>query len=523
MQKILRIVMLFALSLKVLTLHAQNVDVKMGEEMKVGSVFTHLFGADKEGNYYVFLDDGIKNSSILKYNKENVLVSKVTPNLSFLKGEDFYFTEYIVSNDKVFLIISTSDKKNQRVFAHEIDKKTLVVNPNGIKIGVFPFIAKSWDLKVSISVSPDKSKILLMANSVDRRLNWVYFNTKSKTSKKMVDFACFSLDADLTILNEYKSELPYTNEVFMMYDQTISNEGDVYLMGSYLDKSLDKKDDRTKEIIVEATPGGGHRVYKVELSGTKEPIRTAILNGKDPNQLIITGFYFDRENSYQKGGSFFMVLDKNSSKIISEKSFPYNATIGASFLNEKNIDKIDHNQVGIPNLAIKDIIYDNEGKTYLFAEANKVFTESYTRTYTDASGVMKTKTTYVNYMSSENILMFCFDKNGELIKQNAIKRYMQEVYSWQVKYNQSSFSTFYNPDNKCFYLNYYDSWNRKEKSIVTIKVDSNLNIGDKQEILDSQEEEVIFSPRLNCRLSPSEMVGLFFFKKYQRFAVFKFK
>lgn len=502
---------------------AQNVDVKMGEEMKVGGVFTQLFGADTEGNYYVLLDDGFKNSFIIKYNKDNQLVSKVQANLSFLKGEDARFTDYIVSNNKVYLIISKSDKKSQRVFAHEVDKNSLVVNPNGIKIGVFPFVAKPWDLQVTISVSPDKSKILLMANSVDRRMNWVYFNTKSKTSKKMVDFNCYSLDADMTILNEYKSELPYTNENFCMYDQIISNEGEVYLMGSYFDESLEKKDDRTKEIIVKALAGGGHKIYKVELSGTKEPIRTAILNSNDSNQLIITGFYFDRENSYQKGGSFFMVMDKNTSQIISEKSYPYNATIGASFLNENNIDKIDHNQVGIPNLAIKDIFYDDEGKTYIFAEANKTFTESYTRTYMDANGVMKTKTSYITYMSSENILMFCYDKNGELIKQNAIKRYMKEVYTWQVKYNQSTFSTFYNSDNKCFYLNYYDSWNRKGMPIVTVKVDKNLNIGESQEILDSKVEDIIFSPRLNCKISSNEMIGLFFYKKYQKFALFKFK
>jgi hypothetical protein len=270
----------------------------------------------------------------------------------------------LLQGDKLIMFNSFLNKQQKKVylFYQTINMETLLPNNDLVKVAEIPGERNKdiKDLGFDIMRSPDRSKLL------------VYYNLPFEDEGND-RFGVNLYDSEMNVQWTKMVEMPYADELFIISDRIVANNGDVFISGKlWKEKSeREKKEVNYRYKIFTLTENGQEsNEYDVSLDGRFVSNLYVELNNQ--NELVCAGFYRN-QGTTGANGSFYIKLNRDS-KAITHKSFN---EFDDSFVMEdmrkrekkkasKRADK--GKEIGISNLKIDEFIQKEDGGALIVGE-----------------------------------------------------------------------------------------------------------------------------------------------------------
>lgn len=280
-----------------------------------------------------------------------------------------YFDVYHSKDDMRYLVSRTVDDRGR--FGRVEELSSVVAE-------------KSSESNFEIRTSKDSTKLLVYANPPYER-------------KENEKFRVQVFTREHELIWEKQVVLPYTDKYFNLIGRTITNAGDVFILGYALpDKSKGERKDREKS-------NEAYKLYRI--SQNEEDIvefdlgfddrfiaNSTISSDFGDGKMAIAGFYTDDRKSGKKSGiegSFFYTIDQQTLEATTTSFEKFSIDFMKHFMSERRAEK----DRDLFDFKFRNLIRREDGGAVMIAE------QSYRvqHTTTSANGVTTTYYTYHNY------------------------------------------------------------------------------------------------------------------------------
>lgn len=390
MRKHLFFVSFFLLSLFAKA-QAPDITVDWGPIMKSSDMdFDQIIGTH-DGNFYTFgtpthtgLFKGVRsllakreyNVSCYGMDNHRMRYKKLMEDFEY-RGNNAVFKKAMISPEgEVVMYFVSHDKK--------ADKKYLLTRSMDTK-GRFskPEVLTTLDAKrrnegsFTIHTSKDSTLLLVYADPPYER-------------KEKEKFEVMVMDRAHNLVWEKSVVLPYTDKYFTLKDVTITNQGDVFVLGfSEPDKKKGEKRKRrasNEDWMLYRLNKDEEGITEYDLDLDDQFVKSAsIASDFGDGKMAIAGFYTDDRRG-GVGGSFFYTIDQTSLDPITTSLHEFDKEFLKNFMSDRRAEK----GKDLYNYRFRDFIRRDDGGAVVVAEQYYVIVH----TTTSSNGVTTTTYTY---------------------------------------------------------------------------------------------------------------------------------
>lgn len=498
MKKITLLVLFF---IPCLTISAQNIEVKMSENLSIPKkrVFKDHLYSDSQGNHYLYFEgygkmhEKIKYAVIQKYNKDFILKSEHEYSIPDEKGAESYGVYYF--NGKMAWLLSKKEDDNIHYYIQTIGLDGKM--DSKIEIARIKYETSRDVPEVTWHVSTDSSQLLV--NIV---------RDGGRTDKDINVFSCV-LNSKYEKQWSKKFNLPFTEKKFKILGTEVGNNGNVYMLLKVYESNANYE---SKKVNGDKLPA--YNIVLLLINNELESPKKLPLNLADlfidgvglvvdkKGEVNCTGFYSKSKNGGLQG-VFFLKLNPDGSVITSSKKTFSDEDL--EILGKKNTDNDKDGNKGLDAAYdLKDFLVKSDGSAYVVTE------KSYFLTYpTMHKGVMSTYTEYHNL----NNIFFSITTDGTIERLTLLPK-KQESSS---DYYQSHVSMLYKDD---LFILYNENKNNLDKPIrnshpervadfnsnvaviTTLKKDGEL---ERKTIFSTKEQTTSFIPKKSKQISDNQL------------------
>lgn len=304
--------------------------------------------------------------------------------------------------NNIFYMYNTYDKDNKTttLYAIKIDEKTMAMSDK-ISLGVFESDSRSDQADVSFKLSSDSSRLMVFAEGPDRKKEneKFYIGVFDTNLKKL-----WSRDAELDINQRYVS----------LYDEDITNDGQVYVAIKHYDKEVTRE--RVKE-NGEKIPSYTYQLLKYSDGKSKQKEISFNLDNKfiegtkliydKKGNITVAGLYKQKYNG-RITGVFYTSIDPAVSEVKNPKMEDFPGDL-ISLVDKDGFGSDGKSDPGLyQHFKIRHILARDNGSVDLVAEYYRLDI----RTYYNAQSHTTTTTYYYYYGDVVNTNI---DKTGKAV------------------------------------------------------------------------------------------------------------
>jgi hypothetical protein len=494
----------------------KNVEVKWGPTNKLASKtgITGIIGEDPKGFYAVRSSTNGKKHWLERYNNkmtlefsEELLIPK--------KGKSVltYETIYYIDN-QLILLVSHVDKKLKKsyAFAYPISKK-----------GV---IGKKFKLLDEIKMEGRKSGSFDFTMSIDSTKILVYHNEPyDKYDKEEFSYKVF--DSSLNLIWEKDIALPYRDKYFIIQDYEVDNNGNVYMQAVLYPERGEKKD-KTVQANKYKLVSYNYKTDKISEHEIKLPNKwineMSYDINEDQKEITVSGFYSD-DKKMQIKGVFYMAMDKESGNVRTTSIKEFDKQFMAEVIGERKAEK----GKGLSNaFDFKYFLTKKDGGAYLIAEKYYIVQH----TSRDSKG---NTTTYYTY-HYDDIIVVSVNNKGEIDWVRKIEKtshdrsygyYLSFAVNFNAETNDLNIVFNDNPKNIELYKQdpnkLKDVGNLKKSVAVLVTLNEEGNMTRTPMFSAKELDKIILRPKINSRVSDTEVITFGIKGKNYKFGKFTFK
>lgn len=495
---------------------SKKVDISWGEEQKTSKKLTlnDLIGFDESG-IYALKTKGSKYY-LEHYNNKLNISNTVELDLEREKQENTF--EFILQwNNRLLLFSSYPDKstKKNHLYVQSIDKQSLSLNNDIKKISEIDFEGRrrSQSGSFNYSISNDSSKLL------------IYYSLPYRKNKNE-EFGFHVFDKNMEQIWEKQINLPYEEGLFKIEEYTISNTGDVYVLGvAYKEKRVSKRHGQPNynyQILSYSDKGSNFKNIDVELEGKFLTDMQIAINEKD--EIICAGFY-STEGTYSIKGSFFLKVDAVNKKVKHSNFKEFDMDFLTQNLSEKAAKKVAKKKkkgkdVELYEYDLDRIVLREDGGAVLIGE------QFYINVVTTTNSNGGTTTTY--YYNYNDIIAINISPEGNI-------EWATKIPKRQVTSNDGGFYSSYTlavVDDKLYFVfndngknlfykggsdKLYNFTKNKESLVTLVEVDSNGNQS-REALFSVRDADILMRPKVSEQVQENELILFGQRKKVQKFA-----
>ena len=300
------------------------------------------------------------------YNSKMTLVRHQELDLDY-KGKTRFLKDVIMIQRRLWLLSYFYNEKHAKtyLFAQEIDKITLKLMKDVIKIGEQDETNRNRTDVFTTALSPDSSKI-------------VVFNQQPNAKQEGFSLAVYN--ADFTEIWTKNAKLPYKKSNFSVENYQIDNNGNVYLLGIiYTEGSnrLEKHGKATYQYDIVAYRRDSIQAEPMEYKIDLKDRFVSELSFKITNQgeLLCAGFFSEKGAKSIKGSCFFKI-NPTTSSMTTINTREFDVDFMTANLSEKNKQKAkqavaNNDRANEPELfdySIDHLIPRSDGGVIMVAE-----------------------------------------------------------------------------------------------------------------------------------------------------------
>jgi hypothetical protein len=467
---------------------------------------------------------GTKTELVLKHFGNN-LVEKNSKEIDLTMGRKKRFLERITEFGgalRMFSSYTDKDAEKSYLFVETIDLKALDSKRDIQKVTEVSFNKKTKkqinNSTYNFVMSRDSSKLLIFSN----------LPNKDKDNEL---FTCTVLNEKFQVLWQRKIEIPYADKLFAIKDFTLSNNGDVYVLGKlFADKVRDVKHNNINfkhQVIGFKKNGNDKSIYDINLPNKFITDMRITINNSD--NLICAGFYaITEEGKKQKqktyrtvDGIYNLVIDGNTKNIITNNTEDFdkdfylqNLTDRGAKKAKKKLDK--GKDADVLDFDIDNLIIKEDGGVVMVGEQYRMIVDEVQMTNGD--GTSGGSSIVYHYMYNE-ILIVNIKPTGEIDWYKRIPKFQHTTndggyfssYSLMVQKDKLHF--FYNDhvdnisfkDNKGKRVNWS---NKPKKTVIMCTTVTNEGKMNRIPIANAKSAEIMMRP-FSCDQLSSEQFLLY--------------
>ena len=326
------------------------------------SATVKIIGSDKTGFYTLRHDySGVSLFNLFgqkifleRYDNSNKMVFSKELNVPTpVKSKNKYnFESIYYLQGQLIMFASFMDKEagENTAFATRVSS-TGEVDQHLVEVASFSDVKKKNPGDFGFTISNDSSKILVFQNlPFERRLN-------EKFQFKV-------MDNQLNTVFSKAVTLPQLDKDTWIGDYRVDNDGNVYLMAS-MNKSKEErnyKEQKYNTKVFGYFTDGQSKEYDIKIPNKFLTEMTFSLDKK--RDLIIAGFFAD-DRRLRSSGTFFLRLDHESKKVISQGVKDFSKEFLEMFMSKT---KAKSENAGIANMSLDKLIVREDGGAVLVAE-----------------------------------------------------------------------------------------------------------------------------------------------------------
>lgn len=402
---------------------SKDVKIKWAEQSKSKSRFADINRFFRIGEDYFAYKSERKGffsplvPFIEKYNGDLKYVSNTTlPKKNFPDGR--VFESILDSDNKIFVFSSLLDNKanTKTIYFQTINPKTNKINNDLTKLTTIEVDKKAKRINYDVYRSEDEKKLVVV-------VHYPIFTFKETQEK----FGVFVYNSDMKKLWEIEEyTMKYTDKEYTLEKFIVSNEGDIYTMGSrYVKNKEARSSGRSAHDAFELTTftEKGKTIRSFPIKFKNYYINDFDILVNDNGMLAGAGFY-SNDNKGSGEGAFIFTIDPENGEL---KEFK-NKEFSLEFLKEgqrlKTQKKIDRKtkkgkDQELPNLDVREIVFCKDGSYRLIGEQYLY----YVTTYVDANGNVRSVSHYVY----GDIIVVNIDANKEITWFSKIPKYQHST------------------------------------------------------------------------------------------------
>ena len=276
--------------------------------------------------------------------------------------KDLSVRDVMWCKDKFVLITSKFDKnaKTNTVYGNFMDNDG-TVQPNAVTLMKLEVEAKHGTGSFYFRISDDSTKVLVYANPPydkdgNQKFAFSVYNTSlEKQWEKVVT-------------------LPYKDKMIDIYNEIISNNGDVYLLVKKYDGEAPKQAKRNENgkeanykfmVLAYTNQGNDYKEYTFDLSGKFVVDPTFKLDPK--GNLAFAGFYTDKLGGSEKG-IFYSTIDALTKEVKASSTKEFTTEMIEAFGKNRMERKKNGNDAGLRNFVFRKFLLKDDGGAVLLAE-----------------------------------------------------------------------------------------------------------------------------------------------------------
>jgi hypothetical protein len=373
---------------------AQQILISKAPVDEAGFEFTKVIGQDEDG-YFILLSNLSLNSETdrVGFKSRKYKVARFNMNLEkkWAKAIEAPSNEFSIDavtffNGRVLIIFSSYVKADQKVQCKisTVDRDGNFSNYDNSTVAFRPIRETYEKCKVIFSIT--KQQFALVTRE--------YTNDTSQT----VFTAVF--DDSLKIMSQKTATVPFSEKKFGFDAFALSVNGDLALLGFHSEKvkSLSSKRITEYYVYVSNSLEAGFKEYVIPSQKSVSALGIAFDNFN--NQLVLAGFYFDKESNAGTG-IFYATIDitKNDELLFNTKLIEGPNSTGLK--RERNLSS----GAGLTDYPIERIVIRNDGGAIIVAEA------AYTTEYSYYDSFSQSFTQRLEY-HFENIVAVSVNKDA---------------------------------------------------------------------------------------------------------------
>lgn len=414
-----------------------------------------------------------------------------------------FFTQL---GDKYYWFFSTWDKSENResLFAQEIDLKkgTLTGSAREIlwttKLGG-TFVMTGWsghlEDKWNFYFSFDHKQLLIQYRKKPERRD-------DSRNNDIIGFQVF--DQDLQKRWGREIRMPYTEKKMDNEDYQIDRAGNVYTLAKVYNEERGDRHHPGYHFEILKWSEKDQPVVKIPFRFTDKFVTSATLTEDPKGELIVSGLYSNKRNSYSADGTFILKLDQNANELnnVMKGTYEFPASLLGQFESARTRRRIgrrdDKGDAEDEHLVLRSVTINSDGSTQLVGE------EYYVEVITTYNG-KTTTTTYVYHY--DDILAMTINADGTM-------RWARKIPKSQRSSTRSGFrgagdmgfkSYVFGKDTYFFFMDRESNMELDEEHapdthddhargvLVAVKVDENGKMS-KEMVYNAREEKVRISP-----------------------------
>ncbi|MBL7817539.1 MAG: hypothetical protein JNL70_21215 [Saprospiraceae bacterium] len=279
--------------------------------------------ATEGGGFYALrlhqsgLVGGGKQKPIIEYyNSRMKLVRSRELDLEY-KGKERFLKDVVMVDGRLWVLTYFYNEKHEKtyLFAQEVNKNTLNLAKDMVKIGEQDETNRERQDVFSLSQSRDSSKIVI-------------FN-RQPNSKDGQSFSIAVFDGDFNELWARDAKLPYGKNKFGVEDYQVDNKGNVYIMGIIYTEGANRKERRGKPTyqydIVAYMKDSTIDVQEYKIGLKDKFVTDLTFRIADDGEIVCAGFYSEKDAKGMKGSCFFKINPRTKDMTsISTREFDFN-------------------------------------------------------------------------------------------------------------------------------------------------------------------------------------------------------
>jgi hypothetical protein len=404
----------------------QNPDVKYGikwgmeEKVSKRLSLDDIVGYDESGFYALKISANSILNSLMTNRSSSFFLQHYNNDLKLdrlskvdLNRRELERIVQIKDNLYLFSTLTENSDKNNSLFVQVIHKQNLKISADPVEIAKINYSGnrKRNSGEFLFRLSRDSSKLFVLGMLPFEK------NENEKMALKV-------FDENMQIIWHKDVELPYTDELFLLKDLKVDNQGNVYLLGKvFHDKPKSKVGGAPNYhfvILSYKNKDGSFKEYPVSLKDKfLQEMQISIAENED---IICAGFYSEEGKSGIKG-AYYLTVNGETNEVMHKSFKDFEIEFIVQDMTAKNRKKLEKSaekgkNVEMYNYDLKSIILKEDGGAVLVAE--QYFYRVQTRTYMTANGMMRTTTNVYYYFN--DIIVVNIDGEGDILWANKIPK-----------------------------------------------------------------------------------------------------
>lgn len=382
-------------------LHSQTLDIKWGQAQPLPSrseEIIKILGEVPEG--YLALQGKTSlfsrsdNNSLAILDKDKLKILKSVPIDLKYEKEELTYEDAVMLDGQLYIFLSFYNAKKEKayLFARNVDTQTLQFKGEYQKLGE---VSQQGAMNLSffsVSLSPDRSKLLVMS--------YLFFQRKEN---KLVRLWAF--DDHLGSIWQKEATLSYQAQHLTLLQSLVDNEGNAYISAKYFEKGgIGQSANTSYHVFSFRNKGDDFSEQEIAVKG--KLVRANWMNILPNGDMQFAGLYADEKEEGVRGAfSFRQATSKKNQEKLDIK--PFDASLLTSDLSEKKQAKAaakgKQDEYSLHDYLARQLVSRPDGASVLVAEQYSV--ERHDRTGSSMS---------YNTEHYGPLLVVAIDSNGQI-------------------------------------------------------------------------------------------------------------